>query len=223
MSAQDPARSKEQRKVFTSAQLSATVVAVILLTVFASGRFVLFYLLPQSSRPGRFSHQGQLGLDRKLAYLGMSRDDSGKDPRTAEPGPYREDGAHRFVEFSERELNGLITQNPQWGSRLAIDLADDLISFTALIPVPDGFPVMSGQKIRLTAGAEVKFRNDRPLLVLNGVSVMGVPLPGVWLGNLKNVDLIEEFGNDPGFWQSFAEGVADVEVREGRLRVELRE
>jgi hypothetical protein len=52
---------------------------------------------------------------------------------------------------------------------------------------------------------------------------MGVPLPAAWLGNLKNVDLIQQFGNDPGFWQNFAAGIRAVEVRDGQLRVELHE
>ena len=52
---------------------------------------------------------------------------------------------------------------------------------------------------------------------------MGVPLPNAWLGGLKNVDLVAEFGRDGGFWRLFADGVADVEVGEGQLRVRLKE
>jgi len=53
--------------------------------------------------------------------------------------------------------------------------------------------------------------------------VMGVPIPNAWLGGLKNVDLISEFGTDPGFWQSFSEGVEDVRVEDGRIKVKLKE
>ena len=52
---------------------------------------------------------------------------------------------------------------------------------------------------------------------------MGVPLPNAWLGGLKNIDLIQEFGADPGFWKGFADGVAAIEVREGSLRIVLKE
>jgi hypothetical protein len=164
-----------------------------------------------------------LGLDRKLALLGLTPAKSDADPATAEPQPYSEVGASRVVEFSERELNGLLAQDPDLGSRVAIDLWNDLVSLVALVPIPQDFPIMAGRNVRLNAGAEFAFSNDRPTLLLKGVSIMGVPLPNAWLGNLKNVDLIEEFGNDPGFWKSFAAGVAAVEVREGRLLLELQE
>ena len=223
MAAAQPSTTKDDRRGFTGAQLTATAVVAILLTVLAGWAFVRFYLLPQSLQTVSLSQQEQLGLDRKLALLGLLPATTDHDPATADPQPYSEVGASRVVEFSERELNGLLAQDPAWRSRVAIDLSDDLVSLVALVPVPQGFPVMAGRNVRLNAGAEFAFNNDRPTLLLKGVSIMGVPLPNAWLGNLKNVDLIEEFGNDPGFWKSFADGVAAVEVREGRLLLELRE
>jgi hypothetical protein len=61
------------------------------------------------------------------------------------------------------------------------------------------------------------------VVILRGISVMGVPLPNAWLGGLKNIDLIDVFGTDPGFWKSFADGVDAIEVREGNLRFVLKE
>jgi hypothetical protein len=52
---------------------------------------------------------------------------------------------------------------------------------------------------------------------------MGVPLPSAWMGGLKNIDLISEYGNQDGFWKGFAEGVEDIRVEEGQLKVKLRE
>ena len=59
--------------------------------------------------------------------------------------------------------------------------------------------------------------------VLKGVSLMGVPIPGAWLGGLKNVDLVQEFGDAQGFWKGFADGVEDIRVEEGALRIRLKE
>ena len=84
------------------------------------------------------------------------------------------------------------------------------------------FPVMPGRIVRVRGGAEIAFANGRPSVVVKGVSLMGVPVPNAWLGNLKNVDLVSEFG-DAGFWKAFADGVQSVSVREGRLHVELKE
>jgi hypothetical protein len=52
---------------------------------------------------------------------------------------------------------------------------------------------------------------------------MGVPVPAAWLGGLKNVDLVSEFGAGPGFWKSFSEGVDDIRVEAGRVRIKLKE
>jgi hypothetical protein len=43
------------------------------------------------------------------------------------------------------------------------------------------------------------------------------------MGNIKNVDLVQEFGNEKGFWKAFADGVDEIEISEGQLRVELKE
>ena len=43
---------------------------------------------------------------------------------------------------------------------------------------------------------------------------MGVPIPNAWLGGLKNVDLVTEFGAEPGFWQPFSEGVEHIRVED---------
>ncbi|MCI5139928.1 MAG: arginine N-succinyltransferase, partial [Candidatus Electrothrix sp. AR1] len=63
----------------------------------------------------------------------------------------------------------------------------------------------------------------RGVVVLKGVSVMGVPIPNAWLGGLKNIDLMQEFGGEPGFWQSLGEGVESIQVRDGELYVKLKE
>ena len=82
---------------------------------------------------------------------------------------------------------------------------------------------MPGKLVRINAGFEMRHDEARkPVVVLRGVSIMGVPLPNAWLGNMKNIDLVEEVG-EPGFWNSFAAGVEDLQIREGEIYVLLRE
>jgi hypothetical protein len=61
------------------------------------------------------------------------------------------------------------------------------------------------------------------VIILRGISLWGVPLPSAWLGNMKNIDLVREFGADQGFWQAVADGVEEISVAEGRLRIRLKE
>ena len=64
---------------------------------------------------------------------------------------------------------------------------------------------------------------DRPLLMLRGISVLGVPVPDTWLGNVKNVDLVAQFGGDRGFRQGPAAGIASLQVADGERVLELEE
>jgi hypothetical protein len=52
---------------------------------------------------------------------------------------------------------------------------------------------------------------------------MGVPIPNAWLGNMKNIDLVKEFGRDEGFWRTMSAGIVHVQVREGRVNIRLKE
>ena len=67
------------------------------------------------------------------------------------------------------------------------------------------------------------YQNDKPYIALKGISIMGIPIPNAWLGGIKNVDLVNEFGIDPGFWKSFSEGVENIQVTDGKIFIKLKE
>ena len=139
------------------------------------------------------------------------------------PEPYSEAGLSRAINFNERELNALLASNTDLANRLAIDLSDDLVSANMLVTLPPDFPFLGGKTLKVRTGMELAYRADRPVVILRGVSIMGVPLPNAWLGGLKNIDLVEQFGTDQGFWRAFADGVESIHVQEGRLQVLLKE
>jgi hypothetical protein len=175
-------------------------------------------------------------LDDKLRVLGyqpVGRGATAKKPSAPanefdeqgvlKPERYSEAGAKREVSFNERELNALLAKNTDLARKLAIDLSADLVSAKLLVPMDPDFPVLGGKTLRFNAGLEMAYVNGQPRVVLKGVSVMGVPVPSAWLGGLKNVDLVTEFGASPGFWKSFAEGVEDIRVEDGRIKIKLKE
>ncbi|MCG8050275.1 MAG: arginine N-succinyltransferase, partial [Candidatus Thiodiazotropha endolucinida] len=136
---------------------------------------------------------------------------------------YSEKNARREVFFTERELNGMVANNQEMAKKLAIDLSDDLVSARILVPVDPDFPILGGKTLRVSTGMELAFRDARPVVILKGVSIMGVPIPNAWLGGLKNIDLVSEFGDEQGFWAGFAEGVDNIRVVEGELKIKLKE
>ena len=83
--------------------------------------------------------------------------------------------------------------------------------------------MLGGKIVKVKAGLELAYRDGRPIVALRGISIMGVPLPNAWLGGIKNIDLVREYGAEEGFWQAFAAGVEDIRVEQGRLRIALKE
>lgn len=205
------------------------VLATVLVTAAVTYWLVRTYIYAKDFTPVELSAAEQQTLNGKLRALGYdpgptaapSKPESDEQWLRAEP--YDETGARRTVSFSERELNSMVARNPDIARKLAVDLANDLVSARLLVPVDPDFPVLGGKTLRVSAGVEMAFRDARPIVVLRGVSIMGIPIPNAWLGGLKNIDLVSEFGDQDGFWKSFAEGVENIRVEEGQLKVALKE
>lgn len=197
------------------------IVITVAITLGVGYWLVTVYLFPTSFSPVTLSEKDQQRLDEKLRRLGVRP--SSASNRPLEPEPYSETDASREVFFSEKELNALLANNTDLASKLAIDLSDNLASAKLLIPLDSDFPVMGGKTLKVTAGMELRLANGKPRAVLKGISVWGVPLPNAWLGNLKNIDLMQEFGQAGGFWQAMNEGIETIEVKEGKLRIKLKE
>jgi len=207
-------------QILTIVLLAMTITAGVTLWLVKS------YLFPSEFTPVSLNQQEQLALSAKLEGLEKPRahpPPPADNGNALEPEAYSEAGASRDVHFSERELNALMAKNTDLAKRIAIDLSDDLISAKILVPMDEDFPVFGGKTLRARTGIEFSYENERPVVKLKGVTIMGVPIPNVWLGGLKNIDLVREFGSDEGFWKAFSDGVAAVKVEEGRLRVRLKE
>ncbi len=219
------ASGRPQKSGFSGTQL-ALIVLIVVVTAVAVFFAVRVYMFPTGFEPVTLSAKEEQQLDRKLRRLGWKREQSrigGDDADWLEPEPYSESDADREVVLTEKELNALISGNPNLARRVAVDLSDGLASAKLLIPIPEDFPVMAGRKLRVHAGLELRLSDEhRPVVMIRGVSIMGVPIPNAWLGNLKNVDLVAESG-DAGFWKAFADGIDDLQVRDGELYLRLRE
>lgn len=219
------------------------VIAVAILTSVGTVWLTTVYLFPRSFEPVTLSQKEQAVLDAKLQSLNVQlRTKPAPEERTGvlkperyseagaprqdadalKPERYSEAGASREVSFTEREINALIATNTDLAEKVAIDLSADLISAKVIIPIDPDMPILGGKTLRIMAGLELRYKSARPVVVIKGVSLWGVPVPNAWLGNLKNVDLVREYG-DEGFWRAFAAGIDNISVSEGRLTIKLKE
>ncbi len=230
---------------FTGLQVVGIVVLAVGLTAGLTWWIGRTYLWPTEFEPVTLSASEQVRLDSKLRALGIDPSASGavshptsppavsarrQAPARDEtpsgwlhPEPYSENGAKREIGLTERELNALLAHDPDLAERLAIDLSDDLASARLLIPLDPDFPILGGRTLRIAAGLGLSYAEGRPVVILRGVSLMGVPIPNAWLGNLKNVDLVQEFGGSEGFWKTLADGIEYARIRDGELKIQLRE
>ena len=207
------------------------VILTILVTAAVTFWIVRSYIYPGDFEPVELSVKEQQTLNAKLKVLGYEADHttiskapaSETDEQWLRPEPYSEAGGKREVAFSERELNAMIANNPDLAKKLAFDMSNNLLSSRLLVPVDPDFPILGGKTLRVAAGVEMAFRNKKPVVILKGVSVMGIPIPNAWLGGLKNIDLISEFGDEQGFWAGFADGVEEIHIEEGKLKVKLKQ
>ena len=207
-------------------QILGLMLLTVLLSVGITTWVVYLMLFPSDFTPVTLSHSEEQRLEQKLKRFEGLQPSARSRPQgktTLTPERYSEEGASREISLSEKELNALLAQNTDLSHRFAIDLSDNLASGKLLIPLDPDFPLLGGKTVKISAGMEMRYADGKPVIILKGVSIWGVPLPNAWLGNAKNIDLIQEFGNNRGFWKAFADGVENIEVKEGRLRIKLKE
>ncbi len=211
-------------------QVMGIVALAIIATALLTAWWVKHYIYASKFAPTVLTVKEQKVLDSKLAKLeqtanktpGGQKKRQGKGT-SLEPEAYSEEGAKREISFTGRELNALIANNPEVAQRVAIDLSDDLVSVKLVVPIDQEVPVLGGKTLRLNLGMILRYEKKRPVVALKGVSLGGIPLPNAWLGNLKNKNLVEEFGTEGGFWKLFSDGVADLKVQKGRILIKLKE
>jgi len=229
---------KERKKGFSGLQVFGIVSGVVIITVIATLLVARAYFFPRPFEPVVLTPVEQRQLEAKLDRLDTTKPAAKNQlptKETAEPQSdytsdgrlrplaYSEEGASREVHFTEREINAIIATNTDLADKVAIDLADDLVSARILVLLDPDFPMLGGKILRVRAGIELAYREGRPVVKLKGVSLMGVPLPNAWLGGLKNIDLVKEFSAEEGSWKAFADGVESIRVVGGTIQLRLRE
>ena len=213
--------------------LLLTVIISIATTVWAMNS----QWLNSKFEPVELSESEQANLSKKLNTLdGFTatseqdklaktefRSDTGDTSQELQPEIYTEDDSKRRIELTERELNALLAENTDMAEQVVIALTDNMASVKLLVDLDPDFPFFGGKTLKVSSGTELSYTNNQPSVIMKGVSVWGIPIPNAWLGGIKNIDLIEQFGGTDGFWKSFADGIEDIRVENGKLLIQLAE
>lgn len=221
------ANEQGQKKRLSGMKLFFLVVMLAVVTSILTVWLSTLYFFPNQFQPVELSKSESQTLAEKLERLNPTARATtapiDKDGKVLTPEKYNEDTARRHVTFTERELNALLARNTDLAEKLVIDLSDNLASAKLILPLDPDLPILGGKTLKLNAGLELRYEDAKPVVMLRGISLWGVPLPNSWIGGIKNVDLIKEFGGKSGFWKSFSDGIEFIRVEDGKLSVQLKE
>ena len=216
-----------QKKRLSGIKLFFLVILIAVVTSVVTVWIASLYFFPKQFKPVELTKSESLELSEKLDRLDplkrTEKAPAAKQGKVLAPEKYSEDAASRHITFSERELNALLAKNTDLAEKLAIDLSDNLASARLILPLDPDLPFLGGKTLKLNAGLELGYEDARPVVRLRGISLWGAPLPNSWIGGIKNVDLVEEFGGERGFWKAFADGIEFIRVEDGKLSIQLKE
>ncbi len=215
----NPEEQKSPKKRLSGIKLFSLVIGVAVVTSILTVWLGTLYFFPKKFKPVELSRSESQVLADKIDRL----DPSSQPQKGLTPEKYTENAESRHITFSERELNALLAKNTDLAEKLAIDLSDNLASARLIIPLDPDLPILGGKTLKLNAGLELRYEDAKPVVMLRGISLWGAPLPNSWIGGIKNVDLVKEFGGESGFWKSFSEGIEYVRVEDGKLSLQLKE
>jgi hypothetical protein len=223
--------AEKKERSFGCWHVVAIVLVVIFVTALGTAWWVKHNIYASEFSPTKLSTGEQTVLDAKLERIeessvpghGKNAPDAVLPSGALAPVPYSEEGTRREISLTEREINALIAKDPETAGRVAVDLSEDLVSVKLVVPVEEDVAILGGKTLRLNMGLTLAYRDNKPVVALRGITLGGVPLPNAWLGNLKNKNLVEEFAGDAGFWEFFADGVENMQVKEGHILVKLKE
>lgn len=214
-------------------QFVLILLGIFILAIGGVSLWVNYNVYARLFNPTHLNENEQKILDAKMRRLEIFSDkssssrvsdkESGENKSRLEPEGYTEINREREIRISEKELNALISKDEEVAQRVALDLSDDLISILMLVPLDQDFPLLGGKTLRFHCGITLKYESGKPVVAIRGISIGGIPLPGSWWGNVKNMNLVQEFGSSGGFWDLFSKGVDDIEVKEGSFLIKLKE
>lgn len=123
---------------------------------------------------------------------------------------------HELV-LSEREINALISQNPNLTNRLLVRLEGDRIKGEISFPLQDIGPIkLNGRYLNGLATFRVAIAAGQLIVGIDDVQVKGQPLPEPFLSELKKKNIGQEIARDPQVVNTVAR-LESIDVRDGKL------
>lgn len=119
--------------------------------------------------------------------------------------------------LSEREINALISQNPDLTNRMIVRLEGDRIKGEISFPLQDIGPIkLNGRYLNGLATFRVGIAAGQLIVGIDDVQVKGQPLPEPFLSELKRKNIGQEIVKDPQVLNTITK-LESIDVRDGKL------
>jgi hypothetical protein len=133
----------------------------------------------------------------------------------------------RTLVLTQRELNGILNNNTEFGQYVKVDLKPGYFDITTIVPVEQDVPFFGGKTIRASVDLTLKKAEGGDLvLAVRDVSVLGIPMPAAWLegvGVMKGDNLLKDLKDQYPWFERFVAGIERVEIAGGEMKVKLAE
>jgi len=172
---------------------------------------------PAPFTPVSLTTQEQAAFDQKLAAFPVGTP-------AAAPAPPVTDLANRTLVITEREVNAWLAKN-ELGEHVQVRFKNGKITGALLLDIPQDFPVLAGQRIKASLGltAHLDGTSRHLALVVDEVTVAGMPLPNAWVGDIKGVNLMDDPARMDPAVENFLRGIRQFEIQDGLVVVRLHE
>lgn len=134
--------------------------------------------------------------------------------------PTYEKGSKQII-LTERELNGLLNENTDFGKSVSFQLATNAIHARVETDLDPDLPILGGRRLKARARFLVSDIPGKASFILDDLTVWGISLPNEWLAGLKGQDLLAQTlgsGNN-----GKVPGVEEFKVEPGLLIIRLKE
>ena len=169
---------------------------------------------PAPFKPVSLTAQEQQAFEDKMQAISA--------PAPAEPATTDLD--KRTLVITEKEVNAWLAKN-ELGESVKVRFDDGKISAAAILKLPDDFPVLAGQKIKMSLAmtAHLNDTSRHFALQIDDVSVGGLPLPNDWIGGIKGLNLVDESAKKDPAMERFLKGIRQFEITDGGATLRLNE
>jgi hypothetical protein len=223
MAGMDKSQSTTSQNKFGCLHVLLCCILIVLVAILASLWWLKRNVYAGEFTPVELEQRELLVLDAKLNAVDPSIPQYGALAVATPPEAYSEDDNRRNIVFSQDELNAVLAKDPELAKRVKFHLSDQLVSLQFITPMDEEIPVVGGKTFKFNMGISLNYTNSKPVVSVRGISIGGIPVPSAWWGDIKNKNLVEEFGQPGGFWEIFSKGVDYLEVTEGKFILHLKE